>query len=268
MGNKWLLTCICGYYRQIDKISWNKNTFDIALVGRRSNKHCGTRYLKRGIDSEGNAANFVETEQIVLKKHGDVYWVSAYVQARGSVPIYWLQQPQLLKAQPPIKSICVLNEVIHNEQLNDATRKHFSDLIKRYGNLIFCLNLMKTEGSSSRELDLSDQYRKALNSMNNSNIKYIQFDMKSNLKQNPSFKLHSEIIAYHMVTSTGMLLAIQNDTSQHIEMQNGVVRTNCVDCIDRTNSFQEIIGKVALGIQIRILSDHVFVYPAFTSSEL
>lgn len=69
-----------------------------------------------------------------------------------------------------------------------------------------------------------------------------------------------------MVSSTGLFIAMQSDMKQHLEFQNGIVRTNCVDCIDRTNSFQEIIGKVALGIQMRILSDHVFVYPAFMAS--
>merc|ERR1712129_416180 len=30
--------------------------------------------------------------------------------------------------------------------------------------------------------------------------------------------------------------------------QTGIVRTNCVDCLDRTNTAQFVIGKVALGM--------------------
>ena len=37
----------------------------ITLIARRSRHHAGARYLKRGVNDEGNVANEVETEQIV-----------------------------------------------------------------------------------------------------------------------------------------------------------------------------------------------------------
>ena len=36
------------------------------LISRRSTQRAGVRYYKRGIDSMGNVANYVETEQIVF----------------------------------------------------------------------------------------------------------------------------------------------------------------------------------------------------------
>jgi len=33
-------------------------------------------------------------------------------------------------------------------------------------------------------------------------------------------------------------------------LQTGVLRTNCVDCLDRTNSAQFIVGKCALAYQL------------------
>jgi hypothetical protein len=36
-------------------------------------------------------------------------------------------------------------------------------------------------------------------------------------------------------------------------MQNGVCRTNCVDCLDRTNAAQFVFGKRALGHQLYAL---------------
>jgi hypothetical protein len=36
-------------------------------------------------------------------------------------------------------------------------------------------------------------------------------------------------------------------------MQNGVARTNCIDCLDRTNAAQFVIGKRALGYQLHAL---------------
>ena len=37
------------------------------------------------------------------------------------------------------------------------------------------------------------------------------------------------------------------------KMQNGVARTNCIDCLDRTNAAQFVIGKFALGCQLLAL---------------
>ena len=39
----------------------------------------------------------------------------------------------------------------------------------------------------------------------------------------------------------------------HISLQNGVVRTNCIDCLDRTNVFQQILGIAVLVLQFKHL---------------
>jgi len=36
-------------------------------------------------------------------------------------------------------------------------------------------------------------------------------------------------------------------------LQNGIIRINCVDCLDRTNTAQFVIGKCALAYQVRII---------------
>lgn len=36
-------------------------------------------------------------------------------------------------------------------------------------------------------------------------------------------------------------------------VQNGIARTNCIDCLDRTNAAQFVIGKRALGRQLQAL---------------
>ena len=41
--------------------------------------------------------------------------------------------------------------------------------------------------------------------------------------------------------------------SNELQLQNGVVRTNCIDCLDRTNAAQFVIGKRALGLQLHAL---------------
>ena len=42
-------------------------------------------------------------------------------------------------------------------------------------------------------------------------------------------------------------------TDNKAKVQNGVARTNCIDCLDRTNAAQFVIGKLALGHQLHAL---------------
>jgi hypothetical protein len=85
---------------------------------------------------------------------------------------------------------------------------------------------------------LSEHYRVVLKELSVPYIQYCEFDMKNNLKKNPSFREQSELLAYSMILNTGLFLVRNNTGQQLIQLQNGVIRANCVDCIDRTNSFQ------------------------------
>ena len=53
--------------------------FTFTLIARRSRHYAGTRYLKRGVNEEGWAANEVEVEQIVDDQEGHF---SSFVQVR------------------------------------------------------------------------------------------------------------------------------------------------------------------------------------------
>jgi hypothetical protein len=61
-----------------------------------------------------------------------------------------------------------------------------------------------------------------------------------------------ENIAEDVVTTTGFFH--NGDGRITIpQVQNGVARTNCIDCLDRTNAAQFVIGKRALGHQLHAL---------------
>lgn len=64
----------------------------LMLISRRSRHRQGTRFHRRGIDASNNVANFVETEEIIVKSDGHVL---SMVQIRGSIPVYWSQEPTL-----------------------------------------------------------------------------------------------------------------------------------------------------------------------------
>jgi phosphatidylinositol 4-phosphatase len=69
----------------------------ICLISRRSRYRLGTRFKRRGIDKDGNVANFVETEQII-----DVYGghTLSFVIIRGSIPLYWSQPGMKYRPTP------------------------------------------------------------------------------------------------------------------------------------------------------------------------
>lgn len=116
----------------------NGRTFDFALISRRSAQRAGTRcgiflcqyvtrysydlhkplqssvnivrycrYFVRGIDDQGDVANYVETEQIVIYAGN----VCSFVQTRGSIPLYWSQRPNLRSVSRQV-SFCRLESPI------------------------------------------------------------------------------------------------------------------------------------------------------------
>lgn len=65
----------------------------LAIISRLSWKRAGARFRTRGIDDDGQVANFVESETILAL--GSV--CVSYVQVRGSVPLFWQQPSQGLQ---------------------------------------------------------------------------------------------------------------------------------------------------------------------------
>lgn len=65
----------------------------LGLISRLSWKRAGARFRTRGIDDDGQVANFAETELILAT--GGV--TLSYAQVRGSVPLFWQQPTQGLQ---------------------------------------------------------------------------------------------------------------------------------------------------------------------------
>ena len=61
-----------------------------------------------------------------------------------------------------------------------------------------------------------------------------------------------EFIAAEVVSKTSFFHN-GNGEDDLAKMQNGIARTNCIDCLDRTNAAQFVIGKLALGHQLHAL---------------
>jgi len=157
----WVVTLIHGSFRQ-QRCSILSRSLTLTLVSRRSRFYAGTRYLKRGVNDDGFVANDVEIEQIVqddMLLSSNQGSLSAYVQMRGSIPTFWSQETSVAQPKPPIKR--------HRfDPWYNATRKHFMDLMRRYGERVLVLNLVKQVERRKRETIVGTDFKHAIEIVN------------------------------------------------------------------------------------------------------
>ncbi|KOS20641.1 Polyphosphoinositide phosphatase [Escovopsis weberi] len=176
---------------------------------------------------------------------------TSYVQHRGSIPLYWTQDSTAVTPKPPIE----LNLV---DPFYSAAALHFDNLFERYGSPVYVLNLIKAKERQPRESKLLEEYTKALEYLNQflpegKKIIHKAWDMSRASKMRGGDVIGNlETIAESVLKTTGFFQNGDGITSP-MTAQNGVARTNCIDCLDRTNAAQFVIGKRALGHQLHAL---------------
>ncbi|OMO66058.1 hypothetical protein COLO4_30835 [Corchorus olitorius] len=285
----WTVALVYGFFKQVN-LSVSGRDFKLTLIARRSRHYAGTRYLKRGVNEKGRVANDVETEQIVFEDvpEGCPTQISSVVQNRGSIPLFWSQETSRLNIKPDI----ILSKKDPNYE---ATRLHFESLVRRYGNPIIILNLIKRSEKKPRETILRAEFANAIRFINKSLMKenrlratnvltllgrvadyalnltgifYCQVTPNSRpegllslscLVQNN--ECSTQIVSDRSVDVEKLEISIGNeeqDSSEkhHVKppmFQNGVLRTNCIDCLDRTNVAQYAYGLMALGRQLHAM---------------
>ncbi|XP_053695063.1 polyphosphoinositide phosphatase [Sabethes cyaneus] len=235
----WKLEVIHGFISQ-SSISIFGRPIYVCLIARRSTRFAGTRFLKRGANYFGDVANEVETEQIVL----DGTRMCSFTQLRGSVPSHWSQDVSKMVPKPQIA-------LDLSDPYGETSGKHYERLMFHYGAPIIILNLVKKREKRRHESVLSDEMVSSVDYLNqflppHFRIRYIDFDMarKSRGKGNVMESLAK--YAESVIQQTGMFFLDEEVSTQ----QTGLVRTNCVDCLDRTNTAQFAIGKCALAYQL------------------
>ncbi|BBM96933.1 phosphatidylinositol 4-phosphatase [Marchantia polymorpha subsp. ruderalis] len=204
----------------------------VVLLSRRCIRRIGTRMWRRGADLEGHVANFVETEQ-VLDAEG---YTASYVQVRGSIPILW-EQIVDLTYKPKIKTIQL-------DETPKVVERHFRDLQQRYGSVI-ALDLINQHGS---EGVLSEAFGGAMQNICSDTLRYIPFDFHmicGHIHFERLSQLYDQIKDSHI--EQGYYLS---SSGKRLGEQKGVVRTNCVDCLDRTNVTQSLLGRISLETQL------------------
>ncbi|XP_057428717.1 phosphoinositide phosphatase SAC3-like isoform X2 [Lotus japonicus] len=350
----WTVALVYGFFKQ-DTLTISGREFILTLISRRSRHYAGTRYLRRGVNEKGRVANDVETEQIVFEDvpEGLPVQISSVVQNRGSIPLFWSQETSRLNLKPDI--ICISSDFLNivllltcsmfllyflhqcsqhmyayvvicsspvskKDQNYQATRLHFENLVKRYGNPIIILNLIKTRERKPRESILRTEFGNAIDFINKdlpeeNRLRFLHWDLHKHFQsKSANVLLLLGKVAAHALTLTGFFYCQVTPTfrpedcikwpstdfacgnadegsfqpTRHVGVdeedannigrkpsgennvingnhslkqpmfQRGVLRTNCIDCIDRTNVAQYAYGLAALGHQLHALGiiDH------------
>lgn len=281
----YILPVMYGMLR-ITNTSIKGNGMAFVLITRRSRHRTGTRYMTRGIDEEGHVANFNETEQTIILNDaassgmgsfagdqgfqnkpvgGSETQVLSYVQTRGSVPLYWAEI-NTLKYTPKLQIRSV-------ESATPAAKKHFDEQINLYGEN-YMVNLVNQKG---REQPVKEAYEKIVKILQTDpdvekeadrrtsekakvieadhpggwydHLHYVYFDFHNETK---GLKWHrAQLLLDHLkdgLVAGGYFHGIDKPTGG-VDVRNrqtAVVRSNCMDCLDRTNVVQSMLGRWTL----------------------
>ena len=235
----------------------------LTVISRLSCRRAGTRFHARGIDDDGNVANFVETETIYSASTGLCF---SYAQIRGSVPVFWEQATGLLPGQQKIQL------TRSAEATQPAFDKHVHQLGVDYGT-VHVLNLLSE--TKPGEAELTERYRRHVRrsplnqaagpgtAVDHRLLKETEFDFHAETKGPAGYEAAS--LVRHKIADAAFGFAYylseeaddavppaahpqdrRSRSSVVLLQQQGVFRTNCLDCLDRTNLIQTIISQMAM----------------------
>ena len=225
----FIMPIICGYIG-IFSYEFEGSQLDFILISRRSQNHCGTRYNTRGINDDGHVANYCESEQIVIYKNN----LLSFSQLRGSVPVFFQQI-----------GIRAATDITRNRNLTiEAFSKHLTEMRVDYP-LIYFINLLnqKKRGEAPIIANFEKQikFRKG-----NKTFRYYYFDMQNQCPRDNYSKI--DYLIQNIEPAANVFQFYSEDLSTHeiLKHQKGTTRTNCLDCLDRTNVVQTRISWLVL----------------------
>ncbi|XP_051255780.1 synaptojanin-1 isoform X6 [Dicentrarchus labrax] len=231
----WLLRLMCGGV-EIRTIYAGHKQAKACIFSRLSSERAGTRFNVRGTNDDGQVANFVETEQVIFLDDR----VSSFIQIRGSIPLFW-EQPGIQVGSHRVK-------LSRGFEANaPAFERHFTALRRLYGKQVI-INLL---GSKEGEHMLSKAFQSHLKASEHASaVKMVNFDYHQNVKGGKADKLHSVLKPYlsKFIEECGFFY--YSGETGIARTQGGTIRTNCLDCLDRTNSVQAFFALEMLPKQL------------------
>ncbi|KAI8391264.1 SacI homology domain-containing protein [Radiomyces spectabilis] len=242
--NDFILPVMQGFVN-LQMTSINQKSFLLGIITRRSRHRPGTRYFSRGIDDKGHVSNFVETEQLVLydgpqgsqPMQGKVRL--SYVQTRGSIPVYWTQVINL-KYTPRLW-------VGESRRSLSAARAHFDEQIRIYGPQIL-VNLINKKGY---ELPMGQAYARVIEQLNDPRLHYTHFDFHNECKKMRWDRIQLLVDQLQNQLEEQSYFYLDTANEKPLKVQTSVCRSNCMDCLDRTNVVQSTFARWVLTRQLR-----------------
>jgi hypothetical protein len=245
-------------------------SYDQVLISRRSRFRAGTRFTKRGADGTGAVANYVETEQVCWLYHKQhVQQVSSHVQTRGSIPLRWSSPTDIKTYRPRVRigtDPLAQARAVQSHLLGEFARYGAIGSPTKYPQLVF-INLIdkkQDQGRLGRSFD--SVLQAVLEVLSNSTlsvgeqhkfppeiVKHVWFDFHAEVKHGNWARLGSLLNDVKAtLDEQGYFCAVPESKEgwKVMRTQRGVIRTNCMDCLDRTNVVQSIFGRYMLFQQL------------------
>ncbi|KAK8825556.1 hypothetical protein WA577_000729 [Blastocystis sp. JDR] len=229
---------IFGFMSIIPSITIRKLSFSLTLISRRSIHRNGRRFNTRGADVHGHVANFVESEQIVKESSGKVY---SFVQIRGSIPLEWSQSPYM-KYTPKIR---IFGEA---SGVSEPFGRHFDALVREYGR-VTVVNLIDKK---KNQLMIGEAFERGCENYNKAqnSVDFFWFDFHAECKKMHYENLEKLMDQTRACVARGEFFAYDLSRKEIQRLQTAVLRTNCIDCLDRTNVVQSLYAKHMLFSQL------------------
>ena len=250
----WIQPFMCGLVAH-KYINIKNKAVGFALISRRDKNRAGMRFMSRGADLNGNVTNFAETEQILTIKEGDDTKVYSFLQIRGSIPLIWKQTPTL-KYTPKVLIEANINKV------RKAFTTHFGKLKAIYRK-VGIVNLIDKKGS---QYQLGKLFTELFNGLeDDGKLKYVWFDFHHECRKMQWHNLSKLIdqisneLNDHKYTKCIAKSGSEGGQTFSVSTsQEGVIRNNCMDCLDRTNVVQSVIARNVLLNQLHEVRKNLF----------
>ncbi|EFW98939.1 phosphoinositide phosphatase [Grosmannia clavigera kw1407] len=271
-ADPYILAVVFGVL-EIKPTTFRGRPLTLALLTRRSRFRGGTRFFSRGMDAEGHVANYNETELVVVLNDSggssmggfssgggsnsgggstaDETQILSYVQTRGSVPTFW-GEINNLKYTPKLE---VRSDARGIEAAVPAATAHFGEQVRLYGDN-YLVNLVNQKG---REQRVKEAYERLVRGMAATpgtaqsvaaHVHYIYFDFHAETKgmrlERAALlldRMQEALVAQQYFRAADMPASARLEVRS---LQTSMVRTNCMDCLDRTNVVQTMLARWTL----------------------
>lgn len=223
----------------------------------------GVRMICRGIDDFSNCGNFVETETILSTK----MHIFSFVQIRGSIPLFWQQAQKGLVSEIEILRtyrmtehvfkghLCELLESYRKILMINLVKKHKPDEEKLMRGLVQMLKVVKGFAEQEdKEMQGDDDKTTTDRQLVNQNVKHIWFDFHAETSGDNFHRLNYLMEEISDIQNKfGFYVAERGKKKRVLQYQRGIFRTNCIDCLDRTNVTQMKICSNAVQSIVQLL---------------